>query len=192
MSNWKKLLDNEWQEYVKYGAEGRFSHSGHEMARWFGDIISVYEGKILDIGCGVITRPEYMHEKAEWYGIDPLGADIKRDFHFTLGKAEQLPYEDEYFDMVVYATSLNHLENPSVSVSEAYRVLKAGGRVALWGGFVDNKRYKEWKKKGGLMDRKHLWGFTRESIINTFKHFEIEKWEVNGKNHAIIFKKIQK
>ena len=47
------------------------------------------------------------------------------------GNAEQLPFVDESFDLVVCRGSLHHFVNPRRALSEMVRVCRAGGRVAV-------------------------------------------------------------
>ena len=43
------------------------------------------------------------------------------------GRAEDLPFDDESFDIVLATSVLEHVENLEASVSEVYRVLRPGG-----------------------------------------------------------------
>jgi SAM-dependent methyltransferase len=45
------------------------------------------------------------------------------------GNAEKIPFEDNFFDLVVMEWVAEHLDNPRGSFSEIHRVLKPGGRV---------------------------------------------------------------
>lgn len=45
--------------------------------------------------------------------------------------AENLPFEPDRFDAVICAFGILHLPNPEQAVSEAYRVLRRGGRYAF-------------------------------------------------------------
>ncbi|MGH7904127.1 MAG: class I SAM-dependent methyltransferase [Candidatus Dormibacteraceae bacterium] len=45
--------------------------------------------------------------------------------------AERLVFKDASFDVVTYGLTLSFLVEPTVSLAEAYRVLRPGGRVAL-------------------------------------------------------------
>ncbi|MDY6985824.1 MAG: bifunctional hydroxymethylpyrimidine kinase/phosphomethylpyrimidine kinase [Candidatus Thermoplasmatota archaeon] len=47
------------------------------------------------------------------------------------GSAYSLPYEDNTFDMVLFCTSLDYMEDPARAVKEAYRVLKEGGAIVV-------------------------------------------------------------
>jgi SAM-dependent methyltransferase len=57
-------------------------------------------------------------ELSEYLSV-PL--EIKR------GRAEELPFEDGTFDVVISTSVMEHVEDLDASISEAYRVLKPGG-----------------------------------------------------------------
>jgi ubiquinone/menaquinone biosynthesis C-methylase UbiE len=191
---WKRLLNLEWNNFITYGNKG-FSSKTNVEAQWFGKQLADFGGKILDVGCGVLPLPVYMRytKEAEWYGIDPLGKGIKRKFHFKVGVAEHIPYDDSFFDVVVYATSLDHLCNINQAIVELKRVLKPKGYVVVWTGLITKRqyekytRYREWMKQKRSFDDKHLWGFTDDSLAEYFKDFERVsiKWN-KTKNAAVL------
>jgi SAM-dependent methyltransferase len=90
-------------------------------------------GRVLDVGCrfGALTR-------AYLDGNEVVGVDIDRralDEAASLGiepvwadAAEPLPLEDASFDVVVVGELLEHLPFPELTVAEALRVLRPGGR----------------------------------------------------------------
>ncbi len=43
-----------------------------------------------------------------------------------------MPFQDEQFDGVIFATSLDHLCSVQYTVKETYRVLRMGGKVIVW------------------------------------------------------------
>jgi len=49
----------------------------------------------------------------------------------VVGDAEDLPFEDEYFDVVVATFVVVHLSDPKKFFDEAYRVLKNGGQLLI-------------------------------------------------------------
>jgi ubiquinone/menaquinone biosynthesis C-methylase UbiE len=68
------------------------------------------------------------------YAIDPLAEFYKKKFQlnysqltFIQGRAEKLPFKDNFFDIVILANVLDHTENPEKALSEIKRVLKNGG-----------------------------------------------------------------
>src|SRR6185312_11163509 len=50
---------------------------------------------------------------------------------FSGGVAENLPYPDESFDLVVSTTSFDHWEDQSVGLGECARVLASSGQLIL-------------------------------------------------------------
>jgi SAM-dependent methyltransferase len=91
-------------------------------------------GRVLDVGCrfGALTR-------AYLDGNEVVGVDIDRralDEAASLGiepvwadAAEPLPLEEASFDVVVVGELLEHLPFPELTVAEALRVLRPGGRL---------------------------------------------------------------
>lgn len=51
---------------------------------------------------------------------------------FEIGNAEELPYKNESFDLVVTRLSLHHFTNPQKPFQEMTRVLKKGGKLVVW------------------------------------------------------------
>ncbi len=88
---------------------------------------------ILDIGCGhgdflgsVYARTPHT------YGIDPDEQALKKNSiirNTVLGAADALPFPANFFDLVVSAWVLEHLDNPERVFQEIYRTLKPGGKV---------------------------------------------------------------
>jgi SAM-dependent methyltransferase len=83
--------------------------------------------RVLDIGCGV--KPYYPYFAAvssDYVGLD-LGPGPSVD---VVGRAEELPFEDQSFDAVLATQILEHVEDPPRVLREVRRVLRPGG-VAL-------------------------------------------------------------
>lgn len=97
-----------------------------------------YAGKtILDIGCGPRGTLEWANMAKERIGIDPLidqylkmGA---KNHKMTYVKAyvENLPFSDNYFDIICSFNSLDHVENMEVACKEIKRTLKNNGLFLL-------------------------------------------------------------
>jgi ubiquinone/menaquinone biosynthesis C-methylase UbiE len=71
----------------------------------------------------------------EFFGIDPWTAAIERtkfklktcnirNVEITCGVAEELPYEDNFFDLIVSNNGINNVEDINKTFSECYRVTK--------------------------------------------------------------------
>jgi SAM-dependent methyltransferase/predicted O-methyltransferase YrrM len=92
---------------------------------------------ILDIGCGPRGSLEWADMCKERIGLDPLadsykllGAD-KHRMRYINGQAENIPFADEFFDVIFSFNSLDHVDNLSKSINEITRVLKKRGLFLL-------------------------------------------------------------
>lgn len=100
--------------------------------------VEFYSGKrILDIGCGPRGSLEWADMALERVGLDPLaeqylklGADVHK-MEYVAAPSEDMPFEDEYFDVVSSFNSLDHVSDIGITVSEIKRVLKPGGIFLL-------------------------------------------------------------
>lgn len=86
--------------------------------------------KILDIATGQWYLLEIL--KDHWfdslYGADLNGDSFKLDkkgYNFLqIDANKNLPYEDEFFDVVISSETIEHVENPRFFLKELYRILK--------------------------------------------------------------------
>jgi SAM-dependent methyltransferase len=97
---------------------------------------------LLDVGCGAGLAAKLAAQLgAQVTGIDAAAAfiEIARERvpagDFCVGEMEELPYADASFDVVTSFNSIQHAANPVTALSEAKRVAKEGGRIAIviWG-----------------------------------------------------------
>jgi SAM-dependent methyltransferase len=107
------------------------------------DRVGVSRGtRLLDVGCGAGLAAQLTAELgAQVSGIDaaPAFIEIARERlpggDFRVGDMEELPYADASFDVVTGFNSFQHAANLVAALSEAKRVVRRGGRVAMvvWG-----------------------------------------------------------
>ena len=140
-------LGEEWEQKQDLGRieyERGEDTNVDELARRFAQFAELH-GLVLDIGCGISSRPAYFSDDPDctYVGVDPLVGAVVRDFDFVQGIAERLPFADATFDGVISATMLDHVPDPEQVLIDARRVLKTGGRLALWVGVVDGQTLKE-------------------------------------------------
>lgn len=97
-----------------------------------------YGKKVLEIGVGAGTdHLQWARAGCKLWGVDITNAAIETTRkHLELygltsnlqrQDAEELPYEDNFFDIVYSWGVIHHTENPENMVKEIYRVLKPGG-----------------------------------------------------------------
>jgi nucleoside-diphosphate-sugar epimerase len=128
--------------------------------------------KILDIGCGNGLMDDkkyseiglrYVEPRHDLYGCDVL--DYQDDFpgQFYKANAEDLPFDNNFFDATVCASALDHLIHPWNAFIEAQRVLKPGGTFFLSQGILhDNPMLKVSTHKH------HIFDFSIKSIKTLF------------------------
>lgn len=109
---------------------------GHRMAGEFADFLRPsLRGRVLDVGCGPLPVPSYLlnYPARLLAGVDPLPTPAAfHPFTFVQGVAELLPWPEATFDVVVAATSLDHVLLLDEALAEARRVLHPGGRFVVW------------------------------------------------------------
>ncbi len=104
--------------------------------------------KILDVGCGTGELAHSLAEDfkaAKVHGIDlsetmiekARAKEFKENIDFRVGDVEQLPYEDNTFDVITCSHSFHHYPNKEKAMAEMYRVLKPNGRLMIIDGCRD-------------------------------------------------------
>lgn len=124
---WKLLTSKEFKTVVK-------EYWGHYLR-----LVANYlksQDKILDIGCGPNGMINYI-DKGERYGLDPLmdfylsNFEMPKDVKWRKGIGEEIPFENEYFDVVITTNTLDHSHQPERMLKEIHRVLKKDGLLIL-------------------------------------------------------------
>ncbi len=174
--------------------------------------------KVLDIGCGNGRLKDYLESKAniEYYGVDNNEKFIeiakKRNGNFEVGDFLNLPYPDNYFDLVLSVAAFHHIPSDfyrSEALKEVSRVMKpkSTGIFLVWNLF--QKKYRKLRRKSllrfwlsfgkyGLHDlfvpwankaNRYYYAFTKNKLIKTFKDFKVLDLDLttSKKNYYIIF-----
>ena len=96
-------------------------------------------------GCGVgLYLRALQNTVPEVHGMDIEGEHLRAaasnvpDAPLNLSQGEQLPYPDGSFDLILSHEVLEHVEDDRRAASEIARVLRVGGRAAI---FVPNRLY---------------------------------------------------
>ena len=97
-----------------------------------GDFVTP-QTRVLDIGCGHTDFLKDVYDRTPHsYGIDPDALTLKKNTtikHLAVADAGKIPFEDNFFDVIVLAWVLEHVEHPTAVFKEIHRVLKPGGVV---------------------------------------------------------------
>jgi SAM-dependent methyltransferase len=83
---------------------------------------------LLDVGCGPKPYARLMRGRVDMHvGVDHPGSDHGLSAVDAAASVYRLPFRDGTFDGVLCSAVLEHLEEPSEALGEAFRVLRAGG-----------------------------------------------------------------
>ena len=97
------------------------------------DSYTTSETRILDVGCGHGDFLKPVHDKTiHSYGLDSDKDTLAKNLFIKnkmVGTVEKIPFESNFFDLVVSAWVLEHLVDPQKAFEEIFRVLKPGGKV---------------------------------------------------------------
>lgn len=95
--------------------------------------------RVLEVGCGTAHWLALLQDCDTRCGLDysagMLGKARQRDRSVRLvrGSATQLPFQPGTFDLVFCVNALHHFDDPPAFVSQARRVTRAGGALAIVG-----------------------------------------------------------
>ena len=162
---------------------------------------NTYE-KLLDIGCGTgwLINSLAKQRSAQYFGLDISENMLQRakdknipNATFVIGSSDDLPYEDEMFDIVTCVQSFHHYPDSKKAMQEAYRVLKKGGLYILSdtgiggiGGWIDNNILFKLMKSGDcITDNKK--GIANKMEKCNFKVIRCDK--IKGFIYTVIGKK---
>jgi len=89
------------------------------------DLREICKGKkVADIGCGFgRNKPIVESAGGTWVGVEPFEGGA----HTVVGSAENLPFEDASFDVVIMEAVIEHVPDPYKAFTEVSRVLRPGG-----------------------------------------------------------------
>jgi SAM-dependent methyltransferase len=97
-------------------------------------------GPVLDIGCGGGRLAALLDERVVCIGVDSSPAQLEKNPHrpAVLADMRALPFRDGAFAEATHLWCLYHLDDPTVAIAEAKRVLQSGGRYFACTGARDN------------------------------------------------------
>ena len=103
--------------------------------------------RVAEVGCGtgavardLAARPAWPRSSARRWSLDPSPVLLARarelggGVSYVEGDGRALPLEDASLDVVVFHTTLCHIPEPDRALAEAWRVLRPGGRLAVFDG----------------------------------------------------------
>ncbi len=93
------------------------------------------QGQVLDVGCGAGNMFHHLARYGSVVGVDnnprPLAVARERGYDVRQGLAEDLPFEDDAFDLVSLLDTVEHCADDMAVLRECYRVSAPGGRLLV-------------------------------------------------------------
>ncbi len=94
---------------------------------------------VLDLGCGTGNHTDLLQKASAGnvYGVEPSAGMLSKarqknkNIVFKQGDAENIPFEDELFDLVVMTDVIHHVPDISKMFAEIHRVLKTRGKICI-------------------------------------------------------------
>jgi len=92
--------------------------------------------RVLDAGCGSGRTLDELQDYGDVYGIelDPKAAELARSRgrgEVQVGRLEQLPWDDGFFDLITCLDVIEHTADDRVALLEVRRVCKPGGFLVV-------------------------------------------------------------
>jgi 2-polyprenyl-3-methyl-5-hydroxy-6-metoxy-1,4-benzoquinol methylase len=157
---------------------------------------------VLEVGCGIGSTGFSLkqgNKSARVYGIEineKLKAEAEKNLdEVIIGDIEKidLPFEEEYFDCIIFADVLEHLYDPWFVLKKIKPFLKPGGfvlasipNVQHWS-IVFNLIRGKWEYRNeGILDNTHIRFFTKRAVLKMFDGAGFEIININRSMGRII------
>lgn len=137
----------------------------------------------LDVGCAsgyMISEIAKSFPQAEYIGIDIYDKAIEHakktypNIKFKVASAEKLPFKDNFFDLILFYETIEHVENPKKCLLEIKRILKKDGTLILTtdsGSLLFRLVWFIWENtKGKIWKGAHLHPFHHEELEEIIKN----------------------
>lgn len=135
--------------------------------------------RVLEIGCGfgnTLIEAKRRGKASEIIGVDINNLSVSGELDgFIVGNIEtaSLPYSQEYFDAIILADVLEHLQDPWRVLKNVMHYLKKGGiciisipnirELRTIGGILLKGRFEY--RDCGILDKTHLRFFCKKDIV---------------------------
>jgi len=153
--------------------------------------------KVLEVGCGDGTRLEWLRNNldADCFGVEPspkaVAEAVSKGLNVIQGTADVLPFEDQSFDIVIFAFCLYLCDREDLFLiaSSADRVLRQPGWLAILDFYSPEPRANNYHHRSGLssfkMDYRDLfsWHPNYQCMTHKVRHHieftytdQIDEW----------------
>lgn len=129
-------------DYYQYGIENNILQKIWHLRKLdnVNGFIEQSPQKTLDVGCAsgwFIAKIKERFPDSKFYGVDIYNESIEyakklySGIEFRSADAHFLPYDDNFFDLVICTEVIEHLDDPQKAIKEMKRVLKKSGKLII-------------------------------------------------------------
>jgi SAM-dependent methyltransferase len=157
-------MDTRDTQHTHTDAEAHLDRVGDALYAWrVKTVLPHLRGHALDIGCGTNVL---MKRYGNGIGVDVFqfgGADL------IVENTSALPFSDGEFDTICIIAALNHIPYREKVLTEAYRLLKPGGRIIIT--MIPNAMSRIWHFVRSPWDRdQHERGMEHDEVYGLSQH----------------------
>lgn len=132
---WSYNLSQRIYFRIKFGGEKKFRDP------FLRELVIKDSDKVLEVSAGTGDNFRFLNRKAQYFGLDiSMGMlrqakkHLKRwNINSTLvhGEGEDLPFEDNLFDVVFHCGGINYFNDKQKAINEMIRVAKPGTKLLI-------------------------------------------------------------
>jgi len=159
-----KKIENLFGFYCCYPylVEGfKFYNDIHKHFRVIGKLCKITSNlKILEAGCGFGEALNYLNKlyKNNTYSgitLSEYQFNNKRFNNIKLGNFDKTEFKNDEFDLIIFLESFSHSFNKGLTLREAYRLLKPGGKLFILDLCVDKATHLSFISKNKINYKSH-------------------------------------
>lgn len=191
LKRWEKAQiyeKNWWKSHVNRVGISYYKSSAEEIRKYYNsnfEAILNKDTRILEIGSGAVGILTFLSESSSRYGIDPLEyyystiPEFKnvrdKTVKYSSNKGEELPFGNNYFDIIIMDNVLDHCQSPNLVFSEMIRVLATGGMVYFRQNTYNyyGKYFRHFMELFQI-DKGHPYSFNKTELKNKFSLYNLK------------------
>ena len=138
----------------------------------------IKSGKLMDVGCGTGEFSKTINWSGDKYGIEISDKAIKIAKRNGMKFSHDLMDVVNYYDVIVFRGTIQHIENPFEMISFAFKSLKPGGYIFfLSTPNSESIYYKLWGTLPYLDPKLNFWVPGANELINVLENFGFKHQE---------------
>jgi ubiquinone/menaquinone biosynthesis C-methylase UbiE len=186
-SQFEKENEAEWDLRAVHFDDKRYNILRFFQKRLIKKLDLKHGQKVLDIGCGtgwaVLHMADIIKEDGKAYGIDLSSKMIEaakkkssnhKNVEFFKAPARSLPFDDNYFDIIISTNAFHHFSEPSKVLEEVYRVLVPQGKIFILDLTADSFIMRMLDKRVRKLDPGHVKFYSTKEFQELFEQSNLK------------------